>query len=439
MGVSVSGAQILRLVIDAQCLLDPDPDADLGQSTSHDRKRKHRSWWQRSAYDRVSQNISHNAEARASSSAKHKPRSRPTSRDAGEPVRVYDDQPPPSILKTYRDNRASIQSLPPGAMPPQISRNLMSQDLPGLPMQDRYPIWTMSANVARADTVLNRLFSSQPAQSEAGHTSLSGSGSVVSPSSPSHTTHLPLHGAPIVLPRDIAAGRRVEVTLRQLPGSPNSKDAQELHVEPTVLPIAPPLAQLPQERLGQRSAPSPPPKDPRGSLHRREMAHFQPSPPQADSASAPMMPVVPARSTVSDPERSAMATRTEEQPPHAGPLADVHELPEPQTSSTDSHRPPRPRVYKAARSGDHAPSPRGRASVGVAVPMHTFRPNPESPRHRPKGTPLRMMNGGMSSRGLPRHAPLPLNYSVYALPNARSPPSAPRADQTLSRYQDLRR
>jgi len=413
---------------------DPDPDAGLGQSHSHD--RKHRSWWRRSAYDRVSQSISHNAEARASSSAKRKSRSRPTSRDAAEPVRVYDDQPPPSILKTYRDHRASIQALPPGAMPPQISTNMMSEDVLGLPMQDRYPSLPVNANIARADTVLDRLFSGQPARSDAGHTSLSGSGSVVSPSSQSHRTHLPLHVAPIVLPRDVAAGRPVEVT------SPNSKDAQELHVEQTVLPIAPIaalLTQPPQERSDPESPPLPPPKDTRGSLHRRELAHFQTSPPQVDSSSTPMVPAVPAPSAVSDLERSTIVSRTE-QSLHARPLANVRELRKPQTSSADSHRPPRPRVHKAVRSGDRAPHPRSRASVGVASPTHTFSPIPESSRRlRQKGTPHRI-NGGMPTRGLPfRHSPSPLNYSVYALPNARSPPSAPLADQTLSRYQDLRR
>jgi hypothetical protein len=305
----------------------------------------------------------------------------------------------------------------------------MIQDVPGLPMRDRYPLPPMNANVARADTVLARLFSNQPLRSDGGHTSLSGGASVVPPSSPSHRTHLPFNAAPIVLPQNIDAGRPVEVATWR-PGSPNANDVQEHHAEPTVFPVSPPPVrqrQVQPDRSGPELPPPLPPKDPRRSLHRRELAHVQTSLAQADVASAPTMPAVPAPNPVSDPERIVPSSRREERPHYVGPL---REPPIPQTPSRISHRMPTPRTYVAR---DRVPSPRSRASAGVAVPTHTF--NPESTWWLPsKGTPR--MGGGMSPLPL-RPSSFPLNYSnLHSLPDARSPPTAPRADQILSRHRD---
>jgi hypothetical protein len=309
----------------------------------------------------------------------------------------------------------------------------MIQELPGLPMRDRYPLSPVNANIVRADTVLARLFSKQPLQSDGGHTSLSGNGSVVPPSSQSHRTHLPLHTAPMVLPKNIDAGRPVEAAWR--PGSSNANDVQGLHVEPAVLPISPPPVQQRQvqpDRFDPESPPPRPPKDPKRSLHRRELAHFQSSLAQTDVASTPMIPVVPPPDLVSAPERIVTPHRGERLQ-YVRPVADVRELPEPQTPTTVPHRDlPTPRLNAAAFSGDRASSPRSRTSMGVAVPTHTFGPEPtRSPRL--KGSPRK--GGGVSP--LPLRPPFRSNYStLYSLPDARSPPTAPRADQTLSRYRD---
>ena len=289
----------------------------------------------------------------------------------------------------------------------------------------------MNANVVRADTVLARLFSKQPPQSDGGHTSLSGNGSVVPPSSQSHRTHLPLHTAPMVLPKNIDAGRPVEAATWH-PGSSNANDVQELHVEQAVLPISPPPIQQRQvqpDRFDPESPPPPPPKDPRRSLHRRELAYFQSSLAQTDAASTAMMPVVPAPDLVSAPERIVTPHRGE-QLQYVRPVVDVRE---PQTPTTVPHRNlPTPRMNAAAFSGDRASSPRSRTSMGVAVPTYKFSPEPtRSPRS--KGSPRK--GGGLSP--LPLRSPFRSNYStLYSLPDARSPPTAPRADQTLSRHRD---
>lgn len=410
-------------------LLDPGLGANVGHGFAYERKRQ--SWW-RSTYERVTQSHSPHEVSRASPSpSKRKSRSRPTSRNAGQHVRVYEDQPPPSILRTYRDNRTASQELASGSTKaPQFPRSAMSQDLSDLPTQGQcqYPRLPVSAAVSRADTVLDRLFSNQSPRSDGGHTSRSGGTSVAPPSSQSHRTHLPLNAAPVALPQNVDAGRPVEVAVRR-PGSPSSNVAQVLRAEPTVLPTSPPPMQRPQERLDRSGAaglpPLPPPKDIRRTLHRRELAHFQPSSERANFASAPIMPAVPAPNTVSDPERIATPPNTEERPHHTNPLADMRDLPEPKVPSPVSRRPARPRA-------DDVRSLRGRAPMRVVSPMHTF--NPEPPRRpRLKGTPR--MDHRMSPLAL-RPSSFPLNYSLYHLPNARSPPSTPRADQTLSQRQD---
>lgn len=410
-------------------LLDPDLGANVG---AYERKRQ--SWW-RSTYERVSQSHSPYELPRASPSpSKRKSRSRPTSRNAGQHVRVYDDQPPPSILRTYRDNRTASQELVSGTKALQFPRSTMSQDLPNLPMEGRYPRLPVSAAVSRADTVLDRLFSNQSPRSDGGQTSRSGGTSVAPPSSESHRTHLPLNAAPVALPQNVDAGRPVEVAMRR-PGSPSSNVAQELRAEPTILPTSPPPMQQPQERLDRSGAaelpPSPPPKDIRRTLHRRELAHFQPGSEQANFASAPIVLAVPAPNTVSDPERIATPPNAEERSRHTSPLADMRDLPEPKVPSPVSRRPARSRADEAALTAGGARSLRSRAPMRVVSPTHTF--NSEPPRRpRLKGTPQR--DHRMSPLAL--HPSFPLNYSLYHLPNARSPPSTPRADQTLSQRQD---
>ncbi|KAH9996669.1 organic solute transporter Ostalpha-domain-containing protein [Russula compacta] len=394
--------------------------------------RKHRSR-RRGAYEPVSQSTPHHEEPRVSSSpSKRKSHSRPT-----EQVRVYDERPPPSVLRTYRDNRTASQALSSGAKALQVFTNTVSQDVPGSPTQDRHPPQHANATIVRADTVLGRLFSGQPLQSDGGHTSLSGGASVIPPKSQSHRTHLPLNATPTVLPQNVDARRPVEVTTWH-PASPDMKDAQELHAEPTVLLISPPPVQQPQERLDRGGAelsllpPRPPPKSPLRSSHHRESARFQSSPAQANFTATPIMTVLPAPNIVSEPERIGKASRTEERSDHTGPHTNVRKLPDPQTPSAISHRPPRPRTYEATSSGNDVHSSRHRASMGVAVPTHTF--IPESARWlRSKGTP-RIMDRGMSPLLLRRS--LPLDYNLSYLPNARSPPSVPRADQILSRHQN---
>ena len=399
-----------------------DPGANLRKSHRHE--HRHRSWRQ-SPYERAAQSDPDYEEPRGSSSPKRTSRFQRNSRNTENSVCVYDDHPPPSVLRTYRDNRTASQTLPSGAQTPQLSQSKMIQDSSGLP--------PLPVNIARADTVLARLFSNQPLRSDGGHTSLSG-GSVVSPSSQSHRTHLPFNAAPTVLPQNIGVGWPVEVTTPR-PGSPNTNDAQELHAESTVLPISPPPVQQRQvqpDRSGPELPPLPP-KDPRRSFHRRELANFQPSLAKAHVATAPMMPTVPAPNLVSDPKRIVTSSRREERSHYVGPLTDVRELPD---SQTPSHRLPTPRTYADTFSGDRTPSPRNRAfkaSVKVAVPTHTF--SPESTRWlHSKGTPR--MGGGMSPLPL-RPSSFPLNRSsLYSLPDARSPPVAPRADQTLLRQRD---
>lgn len=365
----------------------------------------------------------------SSSPSKRKSRSLPTARNAEEPVRVYDERPPPSVLKTYRDNRTVSQAL-------QAPENTMPQDVPGLPTQGRHPLQHANATIVRADTVLGRLFSSQPLQSDEGHTSLSGGVSVIAPLSQSHGIHLPLNATTTVLPQNVDAGRPVEVATWH-PGSPNMKDAQDFHAEPTVLLISPPPVQRPpEERIDRGGAgspllpPRPPPKSP--LRYHREPAHFQSSPVQANFTATPIMSVLPGPNIVSEPERIGKASRTGERSRHAGPQANVRKLPDPQTPSAICHRPPRPRNYEATSSANNAHPSRRRASMGVAVPTHTFIPEPARWLHS-KGTP-RIMDRGMSPLLLRRS--LPLDHNLSYLPDARSPASVPRADQTLSRLQN---
>ena len=422
----------ILLISDPQSLLDSGFDANPRHGHAHEHKRQ--SWWH-GAYERVSQGHAHHEVPQVSSPPpKRKSRSRPISGNTEQHVRVYDDQPPPSILKTYRDSRTASQELSSGVKAPQFPGNAMPQDLPGLPVQDRYLRLPVNAAISRADTVLNRLFLKQPPRSDGGHTSRSGGTSVAPPSSQSHRTHLPLNAAPEVLPQHVDSGRSVEVVVRR-PGSPNMNHAQELRAEPTIPSISPPQMQRRQERPNQSGAaefpPPLPPKDPRRLLHRRELERVQPSPAQADFVAALMMPVVPAPNTVSDPQRIAMASNEGERLRHASPLTDMPNQRGHKTPLVVSHRPPKSRTHDPALAKGVARSSRSRAPMGVAAPTHTF--NPESPWWlRSKGTPR--MDHGMAPTVI--RPSFPLNHSVYHLPDARSPPSTPRADQTLSRHQD---
>ncbi|KAH9988048.1 organic solute transporter Ostalpha-domain-containing protein [Russula vinacea] len=382
---------------------DLDPDDNLRRSLAHE--HRHRSW-KRRPYERIAQRDPTMKSPMWVVVAEMQITSQRNSSNAEKSVRVYDDQPPPSILRTYRNNRTASQTLPSGAKEPELPQIKV---MPGLPMVDRYPLSPVNANIARSDTVLARLFSDQPLRSDGDHTSLSGGASV-----------------------NVDARRPVEVATRR-PGSPNTNGVQELHTEPTVHPVsAPPVRQrqVQLDRSDPELPPPPPPKDPRRSLHRREFAHIQPILAQIDVTSAPVMPAVPAPNPVSDPKRIVTSSRRGERSHYVGPSANVRELPVPRTPSSLSHRLPMPRIHTAAFSGDRAPSPRSRAYVKVGVPTHTFSPEPT---HwlRSKGMPR--TGGGMS--------PLPSRLSsfplkLYSLPDARSPPIAPRADQTLLRYQD---
>jgi hypothetical protein len=429
---SKCNAPHIPLIPNPQWLLDPG----FGTNPSHNHALGHKrqSWW-RSACERVSQTRPHHEVPRLSSPRpKRKTRSRPTSRNPEQHVRVYDDQPPTSILKTYCDSRIASQGVSSGGKAPQFPSNAMPQDLPGLPMQDRYPHLPVNAAISRADPVFDRLFSKPPPQSDGGHTSRSGGTSVAPPSSQSHRTHLPLNAAPEVLPQNVDSGRSVEVVVRH-PESPNTNDAQELRAELTVSPVSPPQMQRPQEGPNQSGAaelpPPVPPRDPRRSSHLRELAHVQPSPAQVNFAAAPTMQVIRAPNTVSDPQRIALASNEGERSHHASPLMDMGDQRGHKTPPVVSLRSPKSRTRDPALARSGVRSPRSRALMGVAAPPHTFSPElPRSPRS--KGTP-RMVRGMAPAVTRPSFS---LNYSVYNLPDARSSPSIPRADQTLSRHQD---
>jgi len=412
----------ILLIPDPQWLLDPGFDANPSNGHAHEHKRQ--SWWH-SACERVSQSHPHHEVPRLSSPPpKRNSRSRPTSRNTEQHVRVYDDQPPISILKTYRDSRIASQELSSSVKAPQFPRNVMPKDMPGLPVQDPYPHLPVNAAISRADPIFDRLFSKHSPQSDGGHTSRSGGTSVAPPSSQSH---------PEVLPQNVDSRRSVEVVVRR-PESPNTNDAQELRAEPTIPSVSPPQMQRPQERPNQSGAaelpPPIPPRDPRRSSHRRELAHVQPSPAQANFAAAPMIQVVPAPNTVSDPQRIALASNEGERSHHPSPLMDMGGQRDHKTPPAVSLRSPKSRTRDPALARSSARSPRSRAPIGVAAPTHTF--SPELPQSlRSKGTP-RMVRGMAPAVTRPS---FPLNYSVYNLPNARSQPSTPRADQTLSRHQ----
>ncbi|KAN0116110.1 DUF300 domain containing protein, partial [Russula decolorans] len=82
-----------------------NPDASFRQS--HTREHKHRSW-RRSRYERAAQsNPDHEEPVASSSSPNRKSRSWRDSRNPKESARMYDEHPPPSILRTYRGSRTA--------------------------------------------------------------------------------------------------------------------------------------------------------------------------------------------------------------------------------------------------------------------------------------------------------------------------------------------
>ncbi|KAH9973697.1 organic solute transporter Ostalpha-domain-containing protein [Lactifluus volemus] len=360
-----------------------------------------RSLW-RSPYERVSQNNPDHQEPHAlpSSSKSNSKRKSRRSRNAEQRVRAYDDQPPPSILRTYRDNRGATgsQVLLPDAQPTQ-------------------------ENLVRADTVLCRLFSNPPLRSDGGKSSRSGRTSPtshLSPSSQSHRTHLPLNSAPAALMQSVNAGRPVEVT----------EDVWGFHGEPAILFVPPQPMQQPQDekyRTGDNFPPLPPPK----------AGHVSPSCESALHEEVPPAPVaaavpVPTRNLVSDRERSPTPSRSEDQSRHNVPS--FPELSAPPNPSPRSHRPARSRAYETILLREAIPSSPSLAPTRVeaARSTHAFTPNP---LRQPRSKGARRTSAPVRSSLASRRSTPPSNYILSYLPDARSPPSSPRADQVLSRHQ----
>ena len=367
----------------------------------------------------MSQNNSGRDESPASSSPRRKSRPRHASKDPEQRVRVYDDQPPSSLLRTYRDNRTPVQELPPGAQSPQPPGIRTSQDVSGLPVQDQHlspP--TARVSVIRTDTVLNRLFPNPSVRSKGGNSLYSGGTSVVL-SSMSHRTHLPINAAPAVLAQSVGAGRAVEISPSTLPpSSPVTRNTHELHAMLSYLPIPPPSVQPMQSGLDQRDTdlpPSPPPKSSPRPSHRRESAHFHARPAQADDLpGAPPVILIPTTtSPTSTEDRSRHARSCQRGPPNS----------------------PTPRYPRSSRTyetphpveGDAAPSRSWSAPQAAAAP-HIFTPQPV-----PSRSPKRPQSKG--ARGttvpVPRDSqlspPLPpfSADNLYHLPDTRFPRSQP--------------
>lgn len=386
---------------------------------------RQRSWW-RSAYERVSQNNPGRDEFPTSLPPKRKSRSRHTSKDAEQRVRVYEDQPPPSLLRTYCDNRKPGQELPPGAQSPQPPGIRTPQGVSGLPMQDRYPFQpTTRTSLTRADTVLNRLFPNPSIRSNGGNSLYSGGTSMALTSLESHRTHLPMNAAPAVLAQSVDAGRAVEISPSTLsPISPvaSLRDAREreLHAKLSYLPIPPPSVQPTQSGLDQGDTdlpPLPPPKSSPRPSHRRESAHCQARLAQADDIpGAPAtMPIPTTTSPTSTEERSRHARSHWHGPPDS----------------------PTPRCPRSSRTNYDTPlsvegdvlSPSRRwTAPGTAVPAHVFTPQPMLSRSRKLP---RSKGARRTTVPVPRDSepppPLPpfsesSDYHLY-LPDTRSPPS----------------
>ncbi|KAH8996304.1 organic solute transporter Ostalpha-domain-containing protein [Lactarius akahatsu] len=388
---------------------DPEPDMDPShQNLTHEPRQ--RSWW-RSAYERVSQSNSGRDEFPASPPPKRKSRSRHTSRDVEQRVRVYDDQPPTSFLRTYRDSRRPDQDLPPGAQSPQPPGTRTSQDVAGLPTQDRHPFQpTTRASLARADTVLNRLFPNPSVRSASLH---SGGTSVVLASLESHRAHLPINAAPAVLAQNVDAGRAVEISRSTLsPVSPVTRDEREreLHAQLSYLPIPPPSVQPTQSGLYQGDTglpPAPPPKSSPRPSHRRESAHYRARLAQADGL-------------------TTSPTSTEDRSRHAR----SHRHGQPDSPTTRYPRSSRAYYDTPLSVEGDAPSPSRRWSTpGTAVPAHIFTPQPMLSRSRklPRSKGARRATAPVPRDNEPSPSLPPFSessdYHLYHFPDTRSPPT----------------
>lgn len=335
-------------------------------------------------------------ESPASSSPKRKSCSGHVSKDPEQRVRAYDDQPPPSLLRTYRDIRKLSPELPPGAQSPQTPGTRTPQDVAGLPVHP--PLPTAPVSLIRSDTVLNRLFPNPSVRSKGGTSFQSGGTSVFPTSLESHRTHLPINGAPVVLPQSVGAGRAVEISPSTLaPTSPVTRNAHELHARLTYLPIPPPSIQPTRSGLDQSDTdppPSPPPKSSPRPSHRCES--------QAnDLPGAPETILIPATtSPISTEDNSSHARSYQYGPP-----------------DSPAHRYSRSsRSYKTPE-GNVSPSlPEAAAAPHIFIPQ----PVPSRPRKQPqsKGARSRTIVPALhDSEPLPPFSP---EYHLYHLPHTRS-------------------
>ncbi|KAI0053265.1 DUF300-domain-containing protein [Auriscalpium vulgare] len=140
--------------------------------------RRHRSLWRR-VYDRVSQT---NADANVNVLSPS-PRRGPSRRQPAEQrALIYDDLPPPSIMRTYRDRRSS-RDLSSAPMPTALPLSSDWYAPPAMP-----PIAESSSNpppLVRSDSLFGRLFPHGLPESERSHSVQS---AVPPPSSQSHHT-----------------------------------------------------------------------------------------------------------------------------------------------------------------------------------------------------------------------------------------------------------
>ena len=368
----------------------------------------------------MSQNNYGPDESPASSSPKRKSRSRHISNDPEQRVRVYDDQPPSSILKTYRHNRKPGQELPPGAQSPQPPGTRSSQYIAGLPVQDqRLSPPTARVSVIRRDTVLNRLFPNPSVRSKGGNSSYSGGTSVVLSSLGTHRTHLPINAAPAVLAQSVDAGRAVEVLPSTLaPSAPVTRNAHELHAMLSYLPIPPPSVQPMHCGLYQDETdlpPSPPPKSSPPS-HRRESAHFQARLGQVDDLpGAPAAILIPATTSPTSAEDRSRQARSHQ-----------HVTLDPPTSLY----PRSSRTYDTPLFVEDDPSSSSR-SWSVPAATHILTPEPVPSRKLPKA---KAIHGSLPRDSEPTSLLPPSDYRLYHLPDtrsSRSPPSEPLRHQRL--------
>ncbi|KAI0061163.1 DUF300-domain-containing protein [Artomyces pyxidatus] len=231
--------------------------------------RRRRSWW-RGLYDRVSQG-NPDDEPRKARNRSHTPA---LSQDAeGRALMyMYDDLPPPSIIRTYRERRGSRDAAPPIALPTLRSSGdrypAVVPPILEMPIQQSSPIPTHAPPLKRADSLFDRLFPHGLPTSE-GHSTRSGRTSAIPPSSQSHNTQVRL-------------GPSWDVVTRQVDG-PRSVTAEIQHVEPAPSPtkgpfVAPSSSRIPVEAAPSLPTPPPDQADRRRRSHRRESAQYVSNP-----------------------------------------------------------------------------------------------------------------------------------------------------------------